>query len=588
MKRKLVLIIEFEHQEAMRLATFLERGGYESVVANTGARGLDIFFGRLPDLIFVNLLMPDLQGVDLIRRIRSREEGAKLPIVAISQISGGSISARQFGANELITKPINPGEGLELAQRILGVASHSESPTEMRERRTKTQIRYDKDTKGIPERGLFKRLPFHQLLSRIYRRHSSGELMVEDELGAVRLGFQDGLPVLIEAEGFARRLARDGLISSREAQIIRRRATAEGISLQAAARQLQLIEADVLEDAIRGFGYRVMRDLARPNGGRFQWTEKSVIPDVPLDPSVVISLAVKRHFPLEKINEALSAKGRMNKPMYLADDPSRLPDLAKRAAISEVVESTKRGMTLRALVNSSSTPNVDLLRAAYALGLLHVITFDPAEAWTPAKDGQSEPPAIDLGEVIDSFEDVDVLLDEPETEESIEPAAEEPAFTMEPITAILQRPEGLDDVEDDNGIESVPEDAVLTDDQLLRLGKKLLSDKHYSKAQRCFDELLARRGDEARLLRFFAGAVARNRFIDPYDRLLTSVDAIRRGLALEPHNAELRLELSRILHSAGHVDLAKEELRRQLQLTPNDEKIQAALRSLERRERRTG
>ncbi|HPM76773.1 MAG TPA: response regulator [bacterium] len=587
MKRKLVLIVEFEQQEAMRLAAFLERGGYEVVVANTGARGLDIFFSRLPDLIFVNLLMPDLQGVDLIRRVRSREEGAKLPVVAISQIAGGSLSARQFGANELITKPINPGEGLELVQRILGVASHTESPTEMRERRAKSQIRYDKDAKGIPERGLFKRLPFHQLLARIFRRRSTGELLVEDELGTIRLGFQDGLPVMVEAEGFSRRLARDGLISSREAQIIRRRATAEGISTQAAARQLQLIETDVLEDAIRGFGYRVMRDLARPNGGRFQWTEKNVIADAPLDPSVVISLAVKRHFPLEKINEALSDKGRMNKPMYLADDPSRLPDLNKRAAISEVVESTKRGMTLRALVNSSSTPNVELLRAAYALGLLHIVTFDPAEAWMPPKDGLSAPPPIDLGEVLDSFEDDEPAV-EPEPEESIEPAVEEPTLAMEPITAILQRPEGLDDVEDDNGIESVPEDAELTDDQLLRLGKKLLSDKHYSKAQRCFDELLARRGDEARLLRFFAGAVARNRFLDPYDRLLTSVDAIRRGLTIEPRSAELRLELSRILHSAGHVDLAKDELRRQLQLTPDDDKIQAALRSLERRERRAG
>jgi len=586
-KRKLVLIVEFEQQEAMRLAAFLERGGYEVVVANTGARGLDIFFSRLPDLIFVNLLMPDLQGVDLIRRVRSREEGAKLPVVAISQIAGGSLSARQFGANELITKPINPGEGLELVQRILGVASHTESPTEMRERRAKSQIRYDKDAKGIPERGLFKRLPFHQLLARIFRRRSTGELLVEDELGTIRLGFQDGLPVMVEAEGFSRRLARDGLISSREAQIIRRRATAEGISTQAAARQLQLIETDVLEDAIRGFGYRVMRDLARPNGGRFQWTEKNVIADAPLDPSVVISLAVKRHFPLEKINEALSDKGRMNKPMYLADDPSRLPDLNKRAAISEVVESTKRGMTLRALVNSSSTPNVELLRAAYALGLLHIVTFDPAEAWMPPKDGLSAPPPIDLGEVLDSFEDDEPAV-EPEPEESIEPAVEEPTLAMEPITAILQRPEGLDDVEDDNGIESVPEDAELTDDQLLRLGKKLLSDKHYSKAQRCFDELLARRGDEARLLRFFAGAVARNRFLDPYDRLLTSVDAIRRGLTIEPRSAELRLELSRILHSAGHVDLAKDELRRQLQLTPDDDKIQAALRSLERRERRAG
>jgi len=302
---------------------------------------------------------------------------------------------------------------------------------------------------------------------------------------------------------------------------------------------------------------------------------------------VVISLAVKRHFPLEKINEALSDKGRMNKPMYLADDPSRLPDLNKRAAISEVVESTKRGMTLRALVNSSSTPNVELLRAAYALGLLHIVTFDPAEAWMPPKDGLSAPPPIDLGEVLDSFEDDEPAV-EPEPEESIEPAVEEPTLAMEPITAILQRPEGLDDVEDDNGIESVPEDAELTDDQLLRLGKKLLSDKHYSKAQRCFDELLARRGDEARLLRFFAGAVARNRFLDPYDRLLTSVDAIRRGLTIEPRSAELRLELSRILHSAGHVDLAKDELRRQLQLTPDDDKIQAALRSLERRERRAG
>lgn len=588
MKRKLVLIIEFEQPVTTRLAASLRHGGYEAVSANTGALGMEIFQNRLPDLVFINLLMPDIQGVELIRRIRSREYGSKVPIVAINQISGSSMSAGQFGANDQIAKPINPSEALEIVQRILGTSPPTESDRPQPAARKKmTSVRSDKDNKGIPERGSLKRLPFHHLLARLFRSGANGELLIEDDLGSICLGFQDGLPVRVDAEGFARRLAREGLISGREAQIIRRRAAAEGISLQQAARQLQLIETDELEDAIRGFGYRVMRDLARPNGGRFMWTEKSVSPDVPLDPSVVISLAVKRHFPPEKINETLSAKGRMNKPMYLASDPARLPDLLKRAAIREIVESAGHGMILRALINSSTTPNVELMRAVYALGLLHIITFDPAEAWTPPKDDFAAKADLNFdNELTDVFAD-----DEPEDSPVIEAndhAHNDAAPPVEPITAVLQRPEGLDDVDDDNGIESVPEDTILTDDQLLRLGKKLLRDKHYSKAQLCFDELLARRGEDVKLLRFYAGAVARNRFIDPYDRLLASVDAIRRGLALDPKNAELRLELSRILHSAGHTDLAKEELRRQLQLTPDNDKIQAALRSLERRERRAG
>jgi len=570
--KKRVLVIEFNQRDAQAIATTLERKGYAPLLAPTGAMGLDYFFGESPDMVFVNLLMPDVQGTEIIQRIRSRVEGENLPIIAINQISGGSNRLmRQVGATDQINKPIDINQIQQLAERFLGSPESPSRRPRPEKKRPASKRPSAKKKEDIPAKGLLQRFPLHQLLARIFRNEADGSLQLEDELGKVIVSFRQGVPIHVEADGFSRRLARDGKISDREAQTIRRRAAAEGISPQKATADLQLLDPDTLTDAIRGFSYSVLRDLCRPNKARFRWSETIEHEGQPLDPAVVVELAAKRHFPPEKIAGALENKGRITKPVFLAVDPQRLPDRQRRPQIEAVVEAARRAQPLRDLFQTSEIPREDLMRAAYALGVLHAITFEPDEAWSPPVKQDAPKP-----EPAEHAPKPEPVKPTPKPEPArpapqLEPAKSEP----EPA---LQPPETPPPAPDDDG--------ELSDEHLLRLGRKLLKDKTYSKAQQCFNELLERNGDEAQVLLLYGIAAYRNRFVDTYERLLDAVDSIRRAIALDPKLPDAHYELARILADTGHTDLSKQELQAQLAIVPDHSSAQQALRRLERRERR--
>lgn len=582
--RKRVLIIEFDQRDAQMMAHTIQQHGYEVLLARSGASGLDLFMNKAPDFVFVNLLMPDLQGAEIINRIRSREEGEKIPIYAINQISGGNpLFSKRMGANGQIDKPVNPMKALSIVRRHIGRNKQREETDpniklQGGDSSFESKSEFSKPDK-FPSKGSLRHFPFHQMLAHLFRDKETGILQLADDLGKIQISFLDGCPAKVRAGGFLRRLVRDHLVTENDMQTIRHRANSEGVSEEQIIVEMRFLSPEQLEEARRGFAYSIMCDLCHPRRTRFAWKQREVSAGKCLDPAVVIQLAAKSVFPIEKVTKPLESKNRLSKPMYLATDPERLPDLDQHDAISAIVEATKTGSSLRDLIHSSHIPREALLRAAYTLALLKVITFDAAEAWTPplaVKERKTEKPEIVM---------TAKRAAQPKRraqEKAAPKAPREPRKTkpepepVEPVTEPL--PEGPPDT--DSNI-------ALSDDQLVHLGKKFLKEKTFSKAQRCFIELIERGNDnDPHIYRQLAAATFHNRFADPFDRLFDSVDALRKALELDPSYAEARLELARILAEVGHSDLARDELKQQIALTPDHEETQSELRRLERRERR--
>ena len=108
-KKNVVLVIEDETQIRRLLRVCLERDGYEVVEAPTGEEGIAQAIRHQPDVVLLDLGLPDMEGLIVLQRLR---EWSKVPIIVVS-VRGredDKITALDNGANDYITKPFSTGE----------------------------------------------------------------------------------------------------------------------------------------------------------------------------------------------------------------------------------------------------------------------------------------------------------------------------------------------------------------------------------------------------------------------------------------------------------------------------------------------
>lgn len=129
----LILIIEDEVDLATTLEYSLVREGYQVRVAHTGKAGLEAArLEPLPDLVVLDLMLPDLPGTEVCRRLREHERTRELPVVMCT--ARGSELDRvvgfEVGADDYVVKPFSVRE---LLLRIGAVLRRAESSTEQKE-----------------------------------------------------------------------------------------------------------------------------------------------------------------------------------------------------------------------------------------------------------------------------------------------------------------------------------------------------------------------------------------------------------------------------------------------------------------------
>ena len=114
-----VLIVDDEAGIRSFMGAVLESNGYQVLTAQTCAQGSMMFASHCPDLIMLDLGLPDADGTDLIRAVRAA--GAPTPILVLSARSdeADKITALDLGANDYITKPFGTGELLARVRAAL-------------------------------------------------------------------------------------------------------------------------------------------------------------------------------------------------------------------------------------------------------------------------------------------------------------------------------------------------------------------------------------------------------------------------------------------------------------------------------------
>lgn len=105
----LVLIVDDEPAIRRLLRTGLAAGGFRTIEAGTGAEAASRAAGEPPDVIVLDLGLPDMEGADVIRALRAR---SAVPIVVLSARDDerGKVAALELGADDYVTKPFGMAE----------------------------------------------------------------------------------------------------------------------------------------------------------------------------------------------------------------------------------------------------------------------------------------------------------------------------------------------------------------------------------------------------------------------------------------------------------------------------------------------
>ena len=107
-----ILTVDDEPAARRVIALLLEEAGYATIEAGSGREALDILSRKLPDLILLDLVMPGMGGLDLLRTLKSDGRTLSIPTIIITGMSGDEarISALQGGAADYLIKPFDKTE----------------------------------------------------------------------------------------------------------------------------------------------------------------------------------------------------------------------------------------------------------------------------------------------------------------------------------------------------------------------------------------------------------------------------------------------------------------------------------------------
>jgi CheY-like chemotaxis protein len=105
---KQVMVVDDEIGALALIAIILERNGYAVVKAQGGPVALDLLEKTTPDLFVLDLMMPEMDGIELCRRIRGRTATASTPVIMLSARSDPETinQAMQTGATDYLSKPV--------------------------------------------------------------------------------------------------------------------------------------------------------------------------------------------------------------------------------------------------------------------------------------------------------------------------------------------------------------------------------------------------------------------------------------------------------------------------------------------------
>ncbi|MSR28240.1 MAG: response regulator transcription factor [Phycisphaerales bacterium] len=222
------LIIEDENEIAELVKFHLSRSGIEAVIARTGRRGLELARHAPPDIMVLDLMLPDLDGLEVCRLMRAEAATRQVPIVMLTAKGSESdiVAGIELGADDYVTKPFSP--------RVLMA-------------RLKNAMRHRSDSAPDSNRG-----PLARLGGRLTIDHERHRVTCLGQLIDLTITEYEMLVTLAKRPGFVR--TRDQIISSVHGPLTVLSQRTIDVHITAIRKKLGELGAAI--ETVRGVGYR--------------------------------------------------------------------------------------------------------------------------------------------------------------------------------------------------------------------------------------------------------------------------------------------------------------------------------------------
>ncbi|MBD2203471.1 PAS domain S-box protein [Calothrix sp. FACHB-1219] len=117
----LILLVEDNQANITTMANYLQHRGYRLAIANDGKQAIEQIYSQRPDIILMDIQMPEMDGIEAIKRIREDEQFNHIPIIALTALAMPSDreTCLAAGANEYLTKPVRLQHLIAKIQQLL-------------------------------------------------------------------------------------------------------------------------------------------------------------------------------------------------------------------------------------------------------------------------------------------------------------------------------------------------------------------------------------------------------------------------------------------------------------------------------------